>query len=689
MSNELNLEEKLKNLSPEERALAIEIFKQYAETGKSELLDELKYNDFSEIPVDIETFLDDPDYLGHDIWVRDEMSGEERCTLFPYWRKTLKEIFPDNLTTAYNTLILTGSIGLGKTEVASIAMLYLLYRMLCLKDPYTYYGLMPNDKITFSLLNITMETAKGVGWQKVQQHIQNSPWFMAHGSLNASRTAPTWQPDKNIELVFGSSNNQVVGRALFCNFSDEVNFSGGNSKNIENQKQKLLKLISQIDARMVSRFGKGTFKPTLNIIASSKDTEQSFLDSYINTKKKNESKTVMIIDEPQWVVRNDKGTPDDPGAFWVAIGGKFLAHELLPVGANDELVASYRAKGYEMLKIPPIYREDFETNLDQALMDDAGRSSASTTKFISGIRLGQAQSSSYKNPFVKDVIQVGNNPEDHLQYANFFDVRVLDPADYGKPLFIHLDMSMTGDKTGIAGTVIEGKYPSIPGQEESLSLRYKLLFSVSVEAPKGYQISFEKTQNFIKWLRERGFAIKMISADTFQSAAVLQELTTAGFKTQVLSVDRTDKDKICQPYQYLRSAIYEQRYKMYADRSDKKPDLLTFELTELEKTVTGKIDHPPKGSKDQADAVCGSLYMASKFAEEYSVNYGDNLHASLDVSMETSFDLKTRKEQLMVDFEKELAQVYLERDHALEVERRQKQAEYQSYIDIADGIIAI
>lgn len=138
---------------------------------------------------------------------------------------------------------------------------------------------------------------------------------MNRGALNASRTAPTWQPDKNIELVFGSSNNQVVGRALFCNFSDEVNFSGGNTKNIENQKKKLLKLISQIDARMVSRFGKGTFLPTLNIIASSKDTEQSFLDSYINTKKKNNSKTVLVIDEPQWKVRNDKGSPDDPGAF--------------------------------------------------------------------------------------------------------------------------------------------------------------------------------------------------------------------------------------------------------------------------------------------------------------------------------------------------------------------------------------
>lgn len=55
-----------------------------------------------------------------------------------------------------------------------LAMLYLLYRMLCLKDPYSYYGLMPSDKITFSMLNVNLETAKGVGWDKLQQLVQGS-----------------------------------------------------------------------------------------------------------------------------------------------------------------------------------------------------------------------------------------------------------------------------------------------------------------------------------------------------------------------------------------------------------------------------------------------------------------------------------------------------------------------------------
>ena len=56
-----------KNLNEDERKLAMEILAQVAENGQSDILDALKYNDFDEIPVDIDTFLDDKQYLGNDI----------------------------------------------------------------------------------------------------------------------------------------------------------------------------------------------------------------------------------------------------------------------------------------------------------------------------------------------------------------------------------------------------------------------------------------------------------------------------------------------------------------------------------------------------------------------------------------------------------------------------------------------
>lgn len=680
ISNEINLE-LLNNLSEEERALAMEILKEYSQEGYSTLLDELKYSDFEEIPVDIMTFISEEKYLGRGLYSVDEFTGERKCTVFPYWIEKLKEIFPDNITTRYNTIVLTGSIGLGKSFIAVICQLYLLYRMMCLKDPYTYYGLQPIDKITFSMLNVTLEAAQGVGWDKMQQLLQSSDWFMERGNMNASRTNPQWQPPKGIELVFGSSNRHVVGRALFSNFSDEVNFGVGN--NVEKQKAKLKKMISQIDARMISRFGKGTYLPTMNIIASSKDSEQAFMESYIEMKRQNESKTTLIVDEPQWVVRNDKGSPDDPGSFYVAVGNKFLAHELLPVNVTEEEVNAYREKGYFMLKVPPIYREAFEDNIDLALTDNAGISTSSTTKYISGVRLNQIKTDAYKNPFTKDIIEVGNSPEDILQYANFFDMSRINPRDLSRPLFIHLDMSLSGDKTGIAGIWITGKRPQQAGVPPSKELEFKLAFSVSIKAPKGFQISFEKNRNFIRWLRDKGFAIKGISSDTYQSAQIQQQLKGDGFKTKILSVDRVDgSTRSCLPYAFFKSAIYERHLQMYKDCN-----LLTEEIVSLERLSDGHIDHPQNFSKDQSDAVCGALFLASEFAEEYSYDYGENLDASLDVN--TVMSDEARKQQMILEFQEELSKIYNDFAEVDFVVNQQRREEYRTYQDIMNGIIVL
>lgn len=617
---------------------------------------------------------------------KERLEPSRYITKIEYLREDLCQcIYIDSVEHLYltNNCIVTHN-----TLVACVIQLYLLYRMLCLKDPYAYYGMMPMDKITFSMLNVTIDAAKGVAWDKEQQMLQASPWFLSHGQMNASRVAPQWQPGKHIELIFGSNNNHVVGRALFNNTSDEVNFTVGGDA--EKKKKKLLKMISQIDARMISRFAKGTFLPTVNTIISSADSEQSFLNSYINLKRKNDSKTTLIINEPQWVVRNDKGSPDDPGAFYVAIGDKFHAHELLPVGASEEEVDKFRAKGYTMLKVPPIFRENFEDNLDQALMDVAGVSGSVSTRYISGERLNEIKSNLYQNPFTKDIIEVGNAPDDYLQYANFFDLSRVNPQDLSRPLFIHMDLSVSGDKTGIAGVWITGKKPTKEGEDPSREMYYKLAFSVSIKAPKGFQVSFEKTRNFIRWLRDRGFAIKSISSDTYAAPQMHQELKSDGFKTEIISVDRVNSQTHqCDPYFYFRSAIYEHKVVMYA-----KCDLLTDEIIGLERLSDGHIDHTVDGinSKDQCDGFCGALWNASKYAEEYAYNYGENLDASIEATMLGVSDI-SRKSEMIANFQEELARAYQdtfkELDETDYKERQKKKEENDYYKNLIDGIIVL
>jgi len=98
-----------------------------------------------------------------------------------------------------------------------------LYRMLCLKNPYVFYGLQQIDHITFSFINITLDAAKGVAWAKCQELLKSSPWFLEHGTLSKSQD-PEWSPNGGIELIYGSLPRHVLGRAVFCSFEDEISF---------------------------------------------------------------------------------------------------------------------------------------------------------------------------------------------------------------------------------------------------------------------------------------------------------------------------------------------------------------------------------------------------------------------------------------------------------------------------------
>jgi hypothetical protein len=253
-----------------------------------------------------------------------------------------------------------------------------------------------------------------------------------------------------------------------------------------------------------------------------------------------------------------------------------------------------------------------------------------------------------------------------------------------RPLFIHLDMSLSGDKTGIAGVWITGKRPQQAGSSDpSKELEFKLAFSASVKAPKGFQVSFEKNRNFIRWLRDRGFAVKGVSSDTYQSAQIQQQLKSDGFKTKILSVDRVDSaTKQCLPYAFFKSAIYERHLQMYKDC-----ELLTNEIVSLERLSDGHVDHPANFSKDQSDAVCGALFLASEFAEEYAYDYGENLEAALEVNIEASDDF--RKQQMIAEFQEELTKIYTEMAVANEVIDYKKKQEYEMYQNIMDGIIIL
>lgn len=586
--------------------------------------------------------------------------NEGKLKIYPYWMKKLKELFPDNLTTKVNTFIASGARGLGKSEICIAIMCYLLHRVMCLKNPLEFFRLKPTEKLVFALMNIKLDLAEEIAISKFQNSIKFSPWFLDRGYFTG-RTIKTWQPNDrySIEIKIGSQADDLIGLPVFFAFFDEVSFQ--RNQDIDKQKAKAIDMIDTAMGGMLTRFIFKGKNPTLLCLASSKRSDKSFLEQHIKTKLSSEPDNVMVVDEPVWKVKPE-GTYSKE-TFNLAVGNKFLTSAVLRAEDNLE---DFILKGYNIIQVPVSLKAQFIDNMDRALCDYAGISSTELSKYISGEALKECVSREFSNPFSKEVIEVGNAKDDTSQYSDYFDLSKVPKDMMSKPLFVHLDMSISGDKTGIAGVWIKGKKPTVEGSP-SKDLFYKLAFAVSVKAPKGRQISFEKNRIFIRWLKQQGFLVKELTSDTFQSYDLQQQLSAEGFKCSILSVDRVDSEsRVCKPYQHFKSVIYEQRIELFSDQ------LLEQEIVNLERNVnTGKVDHPESGSKDQSDAVCGALFTASGYAEEFAYNYGED---SLEMVKANQGESQNLKEAINNQLQEELKNIF---DPIKE--KKQKDSQYMDF----------
>lgn len=169
------------------------------------------------------------------------------------------------------------------------------------------------------------------------------------------------------------------------------------------------------------------------------------------------------------------------------------------------------------------------------------------------------------------------------------------------PLFIHLDLSLNTDRTGISCGGITGRKVITSQDGKSVSEPvFTHMFSVAIEAPRDDKISYSKVVAFICWLRKSGYNISRISRDQFQSEYLAQELERQGFTVDKLSLDRTPDGYIA-----FHSVLIEERIDMLDCR------LLQDELIYLQRDmVTGKFDHLPGNSKDVSDSMAGWVWNA-------------------------------------------------------------------------------
>lgn len=155
---------------------------------------------------------------------------------------------------------------------------------------------------------------------------------------------------------------------------------------------------------------------------------------------------------------------------------------------------------------------------------------------------------------------------------------------------IHIDPSLTGDCTGFAMGHVAGWKDVVRRADDGRQYQerapiYYIDVMLRIVPPIGGEIILGDVRRLIYDLSAHGYTISLVSMDSWNSADGMQQLNSKGYKTELISVDKT-----LAPYENLKDALYEDRIYCY-----NYPPLLK-ELRELEKDERHrKVDHPAKG----------------------------------------------------------------------------------------------
>ena len=574
---------------PEQEFLR-KILEEIAMFGYSDTYSNVWLSDYKEIPVDIETFLSSEEYLG--------LATREGEAIYPYWWNVFHDIFDNG--NKYEECIFTGATRIGKTSTAINCAAYMLYRLMCLRDPQAYFHKKDVSKFSIMFFNITKDLASGVAYREFNDTLKSSPWFREHGSFSKSEQNFYYIPEGDkIAIDFGSDASHGLGRQIFCVIIDEANFRKAGIKDINKAKQYMMDMYNTLSARV-----KGTFRMHGEVygklfVVSSKNTDSDFIEEHVQRQMSSGAGEHMYVsDKPQWEVLPPRMFSSDK--FYIAVGDRYKKGFVVPDNQSDEVaLEELRSQGYLILNPPIDMRPEFVADFDIALRDLAGISVPGAMSFISQSVIDKCLNLERRCPFYQDILQIGTQDSHTLE--EFYHIEHI--SQFLKyPTFIHLDLSKNTDRTGISGIAVTGRkdIQTLDGKTISQPT-FTHLFSIAIEAPKGDRIPYAKITAFICWLRLRGLNIFKISRDQFQSEYMAQLLEAQGFEVNNISLDRT-------PDGYLgtRSILSEQRIDMLDHK------LLQDELIHLQRdSVTGKVDHPVFLSKDVADSFAGALWNAT------------------------------------------------------------------------------
>jgi len=524
---------------------------------------------WEENPVDINTFIDSPDYLN----ISD--------TLYPGVRNLLQDFLQLDEKTGwikYNECIIIAGQGCGKSSFVSIVIVYLIYILLCMRDPQKFFNLSFNSRIQIINCAPSGEEAKKVVFGYISNFVNGCTWFKNKGYIPNPDVKSELQFPKGIYVTPGSSSAKpALGYNLLITIFDEMTSFDKTSSH-----DSCKELYNLLIGRMKRRFwGKELF---LGISTA------GTIDDFIEERFKECERS------PKGFARRLSIWESKPFLF----SGETFNYKVVDVAGNV----------IKELQIPVELKSDLETSPVAFLRDVVGIPSASRSPFFKDFtQVLESINKEKINPVPELGWDVGGYGKPLPFYPNDLLNRI-ESLDFfrGKPgvkYYIGLDLSKgVRDKCGFA-LVHPEKSIEVPKWNNEGKPYVTILPVIEVDLVTRFvahpesEIDFGDIREVIFQLHHKlGFNIHLICSDSFESMDFKQIMIKSGYKYTVFSAD-THREV----FDTFLELIKDKRIIWY------RHEPLLYELQRLEDLVT-KIDHSVSSGKDITDALVLACYFA-------------------------------------------------------------------------------
>jgi len=588
---------------PRDRRIALKALLSDLKKGDTTKADIIAANQWEEVPLPIEDWLKSEEHV-----------GELTESIFPAIRDAMLDLFKTScFSNRYCECILTGSIGWGKSFLATFATMRVLYELLCLKNPPRALGLAAGEALYVIPISATKHLAKKVVFGGVAKKLMISPWFQKRAkAFGYDETQEEIRfRKKGIYIEGGGSNeSHVLGLNTFLTIVDESNFFGkSKSKTLARSREvydKAETIYRNLVRRIASRFLRVGVTGKVFLVSSKRSTED-FVERRI--KEAMHDPGVMVKDYASWDMMPDKYA-DQP---WHRV-------VVSPDGSRSRLLSADEEapEGALVIDIPDDYREYFESNPEGSLIEFAGVALESVLPFLTNRKaIDVMMTGTWPNPITNEEWCTENKLTISWESLitrnvhNEFVPRCCPNA----PRHGHLDMSTVkcatgfciGHRAGTVGIMRRDPKTGIVTVDDSPIIHIDMILRVT--PPNSGQIEHAMIRQFIYALIKYGMPIRSFSSDQYCAPPNLQPLAKKGLHTEEISVIRT-----LRPYLTLRSAINEGRVQCPYH------SVLRSELRFLELDEKGsKVVHPPHSSQDLSDALTGVVYYLTNNSAGYSV----------------------------------------------------------------------